>query len=194
MSKILFFVACFGVLVALSSAATLWDLVNSRRELSTMRKFITQRHLEGQFREPGDFTVFAPSNSAFSSQSQANINYMNNPSNEQDMKRIILFHIIRGRKDADTLLDSGSATTYNGLTLNFYDDGSTTYVENARLVTTNIKADNGYLNIIDHVLIPPGSTLPDASGRRLRLLGLNHNDDAAAEIESNGEILPESDH
>jgi len=184
------------MLVAVASAATLWDIVNTRPELSTMRKFIKQRNLQSRFNEPGQFTVFVPSNSAFSSQPQANINYMNNPANEVDMKLIIEYHIIKGGYTANNLLDAGTGTSYNGLTLNFYDDGTNGYVEQAKFIKTDIKADNGYMHIIDHVLYAPGNSLPDTSSRRRRLLGLNHADQeggAAAEIETDGEINSDVD-
>jgi len=175
-------VLLLALAINFAAAGDLWAAVQKTPELSTLKKFIVQRNLVSRLNEGGSFTLFAPSNSAFSAQPQQNINFMNNAANEEETKKILLFHIMRGAHKMNELMDAQTGTSYNDMTLNFYDDGANGQVENAAVTRKDIKADNGILHVIDRMMVPPGAQLPVTDFRRRRLAGLGE-----AAVDADGE-------
>jgi uncharacterized surface protein with fasciclin (FAS1) repeats len=96
----------------------------------------------------GPFTVFAPTNDAFSKLSAV-------PSGDA-LKEVLLYHVAAGKLDAKTLLKNGSVKTLQGQVVSVKLVGDKVILNDSVMVTTaNIKASNGIIHVIDTVLIPP---------------------------------------
>jgi uncharacterized surface protein with fasciclin (FAS1) repeats len=110
----------------------------------------------------GPYTVFAPSNEAFSglvADSTGSMNAQNNPI-------VLSKHVVEGNYDLTALLDNIRANNWKG-SLKTLDGGTLTFTtENGRirvtlengtsaLITThNLPAGNGVIHVIDAVLAP----------------------------------------
>jgi uncharacterized surface protein with fasciclin (FAS1) repeats len=94
----------------------------------------------------GPFTVFAPTNAA--------VGAADLPGDTEALRRIVAFHIVPGMFTTDFLsgVDVGY-TTLDGGRLDVDGVGGLR-VNGARIVTPDLGADNGVVNVIDRVLRP----------------------------------------
>ncbi len=101
----------------------------------------------------GPFTVFAPTDEAFAKLPAGTVEDLLKPQNKQKLVAILTYHVVPGKvmaADVKTM----KAKTVNGKELSIkVEDGKVT-VDNAKLVKTDVMAENGVIHIIDAVLLP----------------------------------------
>ena len=102
-----------------------------------------------------DLTVFAPTNEAFS-QLPGNLLDHIGGMLQKSSEDILRYHIIRALLDSADIASGGSFLTYAGPSLFFSSREDSLFVNREIQITTaGIPADNGFLHIIDAVLLPP---------------------------------------
>ncbi len=101
--------------------------------------------------EPGDITIFAPTDEAFSKLPSGMMDtLLDNP---PELTELLTYHIIADRLPSDRVSGSNSLTTVEGSTLNA-DTSNGVRIQNANVIAADIQADNGIIHAIDTVLIP----------------------------------------
>ncbi|MCR3955102.1 MAG: fasciclin domain-containing protein [Gudongella sp.] len=101
----------------------------------------------------GQFTVFAPTDDAFAALGldEDNIDELD----EDTLTQILLYHVARGRRDAESVLDSSRIRTLQGGFL-MQEDG--VLIDNldrdAEIIVTDVPATNGIIHVIDAVVLP----------------------------------------
>jgi uncharacterized surface protein with fasciclin (FAS1) repeats len=103
--------------------------------------------------EPGNFTVFAPTNAAFSQINASNLDALQN--NQPALQGLLLYHIVPTAITTNELQGSGTMTTVSGSSLPYAPEGTTVRIGSATIVSGGIRTSNGVLYEIDSVLIPP---------------------------------------
>lgn len=98
-----------------------------------------------------EYTVFAPSDSAFALY-QNNLLDPSAPNAQAIYQEVLKYHLVPGTRRA-SVLKTGPLFTMHGTTLNVT-VGSGVMINNARVVDADILASNGVIHIIDKVLIP----------------------------------------
>ncbi len=110
-------------------------------------------------------TVFAPTDAAFAELGLDSSNIAT-ALPLPVLSDILLYHVTPGKKGAIRLLIEGEAEMLNGdstdIDLSFWPFG--VYVNDARVVDANIRARNGFVHVIDQVLMPPMDAPPSAVG------------------------------
>jgi len=113
--------------------------------------------------ETGEFTVFAPTNAAFADLlTELGASGLDDISNDV-LTSVLLYHVVSGSKMA-SMIETGYYSTLSsgpmdGYSLSFYVDMSTSMINNrAKITSTDIKADNGIIHIIDKVILPMSIT------------------------------------
>jgi uncharacterized surface protein with fasciclin (FAS1) repeats len=104
----------------------------------------------------GQFTVFAPTDAAFGSLLQElGLTADQLLSNQELVTKVLLYHVARGNRNSNTVLGSSRIRTLQGEFL-FQDGGILTDTKGrtANIVATDIKASNGVIHVIDHVVLP----------------------------------------
>ncbi|GAB4574434.1 MAG: hypothetical protein Kow0077_20990 [Anaerolineae bacterium] len=107
----------------------------------------------------GQFTVFAPTNAAFEAAfaelAALGITPADVLSNQELLTNILLYHVARGRRYADDVLDSSRIRTMQRGFL-FQDGGVLTDAlgREALIIVTDIEASNGVIHVIDAVVLP----------------------------------------
>ncbi|MDQ3536121.1 MAG: fasciclin domain-containing protein [Bacteroidota bacterium] len=100
------------------------------------------------------YTVFAPTDQAFSKLPQENIKEIFNPENKQKLIDLVNSHIVRGSINHDELSDGSTLTTLNGNTINVkMVDGRPT-INNFPITEQDENPENGALYALDDVLMP----------------------------------------
>jgi len=101
----------------------------------------------------GQFTVFAPTDDAFQ---ELDINSVNVGDLDQGfLTDVLLYHVSRGRRDAETVLDSKRIRVLKGGFL-MQDGGILTdnLGREADIIVTDVEAANGIIHAINKVVLP----------------------------------------
>lgn len=139
----------------------------------------------------GAFTALLPNNEAFDELDQALIDELSNPENIEDLRNLLLYHILPGATTTTDIAAGPADTLFTG---NQVDVGlDPTRFDNANVVTPDIVACNGYIDIIDGVLNP--FPIPfcaaytfDRRVRRLQNEGENCNDNVLYAARQNQDL------
>ena len=105
--------------------------------------------LANTFAQPGNYTVFAPTDDAFAALGDVNLS-------EDELTAILLYHVVNDSLTRDQLATDDLVPTLSGgrpLFINS-DDGQIIDISGAKLLVTNIQASNGIIHVIDRVMIP----------------------------------------
>ncbi len=103
----------------------------------------------------GPFTVFAPSDAAFAKIPEATLKDLLKPENKDKLVAILTYHVVPGRVFSEGALEAKSAKTVQGSSVKISVKDGAAYVDNAKIVTTDINAGNGVIHVIDTVIMPP---------------------------------------
>lgn len=141
------------------------NAVNSR-DHTTLVAAVKAAGLVDTLKGPGPFTVFAPTNSAFSALPAGTVDTLLKPENKGALTGVLTYHVVPGRVDAATLSQQiraggGKAMlkTASGGTLTASMRGNDVVVTdakgNAAVVTTaDVYQSNGVIHVVDKVLLP----------------------------------------
>jgi transforming growth factor-beta-induced protein len=102
----------------------------------------------------GPFTVFAPTDEAFSALPSGTVESLLRPENKQKLADILKYHVVPGRVYSDQAIDAGRAETVLGQSLDITSANGAVMVQKARVVTPDIEASNGVIHIVDRVILP----------------------------------------
>jgi uncharacterized surface protein with fasciclin (FAS1) repeats len=116
---------------------------------------------------PGPFTVFAPTNEAFTDLPAGTVDTLLKPENKPTLTKVLTYHVVAGDYDSTSLRSmilagGGKATlkTVEGGTLTFMMNGSSNIVvrdgkgDIADITISDVKQSNGVIHVVDKVLLP----------------------------------------
>ncbi len=126
---------------------------NAMVQASDLATFLSSR---------GPFTVFAPTDSAFSKLAPGVLDTLLRPENKVRLQDILLFHVVNGKRlTAKDLLPLKTVLSCQGAPLPLRTSHSgAQFVMKSKIVHGDIKCQNGIINEIDTVLLPPEASLP----------------------------------
>jgi len=103
----------------------------------------------------GPFTVFAPTDEAFSKLPAGTLEMLLRPENKEKLKAILLYHVVSGNVPASKVLklNGRSVETLQGGSIKVSTKGGVR-VDNAKVTQTDIHTSNGVIHVIDSVLMP----------------------------------------
>ena len=105
--------------------------------------------------QSGTWTVFAPTDAAFAKVPKATLAKLG--SNPALLKKVLLYHVVKGGVPASKVvtLNGKSVGTVSGSPVQIKIVGGNVFLNKLTKVTkTDVKASNGYIHIINKVLIP----------------------------------------
>jgi uncharacterized surface protein with fasciclin (FAS1) repeats len=103
----------------------------------------------------GPFTVFAPTDDAFAALPAGTVEELVKPENKQKLTDILLYHVVSGKVMAADVSGLTSATTVLGKDVAVKVDMGNVYINEAKVIITDIETSNGVIHVIDAVLLPP---------------------------------------
>jgi len=103
----------------------------------------------------GPFTVFAPTDEAFDKLPKATIADLLKPENKATLAGILTYHVIPGRVYSEAAVAAKSAKTVQGATVAIKANDKGAFVNDSKIIATDVDASNGVIHIIDTVLMPP---------------------------------------
>jgi len=103
----------------------------------------------------GPFTVFAPTDDAFAALPAGTVDELVKPENKQKLTDILLYHVVSGSVMAADVTALTSAATVLGKDVAVKVDMGSVYINEAKVIITDIATSNGVIHVIDAVLLPP---------------------------------------
>jgi len=142
------------------------NAVNSK-DHTTLVAAVKAAGLVETLKTPGPFTVFAPTNEAFSRLPAGTVEMLVKPENKAMLTKILTYHVVAGKLDANELMKrikAGKGTailkTVSGGTLWAMMNGDRNIVLKdekgmvANISIYNVYQSNGVIHVIDHVVMP----------------------------------------
>jgi uncharacterized surface protein with fasciclin (FAS1) repeats len=130
----------------------------------TLVTALTAANLVTTLQGPGPFTVFAPTDAAFSKLPNGTVVDLLKPENIEKLADILKYHVIGGRVtsgDINMMTLPAQVVTLEGGTVTVTKDGNNIKIDDATVITADVSTTNGIIHIIDTVLIPaPSSATP----------------------------------
>ena len=99
----------------------------------------------------GPFTVFAPTDEAFAKLPAGTVDAL--LKDIPQLKKILTYHVVSGKVLAADVVKLKSAKTVEGTEVKI-DASNGVKINDAKVATPDVAADNGVIHIIDTVLIP----------------------------------------
>lgn len=122
---------------------------------STLVTAVKAAELVDALSNAGPFTVFAPTNEAFSKLPAGTVEGLLKPEKKGDLQNILQYHVAVGVYRLENLNDGQKLGMVNGDNVTFVvKDGKVTI--NGATIAGTVKASNGVVYVIDNVLLPPG--------------------------------------
>lgn len=104
----------------------------------------------------GPFTVFAPTDDAFAKLPEGTVESLLLPENLEQLKSILLYHVVSGKVLASDVVTLTSAETVLGEDVTIkVEDGKVFLNDTVEVIITDVEASNGVIHVIDAVLLPP---------------------------------------
>ncbi len=140
-----------------TTPGTITQIVSSDGSLSSFAEFLKKANLTGMLDEPGNFTVFAPDDAAFTNVHVSTL--VDWESNTTAARTVLLYHIVPKTLPSNAFTGNGTLTTLLGpsVPLPYSVTGTTIRVGDATVTKADINASNGVIHKIDTVLIPPST-------------------------------------
>lgn len=102
----------------------------------------------------GPFTVFAPTNAAFSALPAGAVDNLLKPEMKKDLTGVLTYHVVSGALKAADLKDGQKLKTVQGQELTVSVKDGKVMVGGATVTTPDVVSSNGVTHVIDAVLMP----------------------------------------
>ncbi|MGE0480091.1 MAG: fasciclin domain-containing protein [Phycisphaerae bacterium] len=148
-----------GAQAVASEPRNLVETAVAAGQFKTLVKAVEAAGLADTLTGPGPFTVFAPTDDAFSKLPEGALaGLLKNP---DALRAVLLNHVVAGSVAAADVITLNSAKTALGqsVAINAKDG---VRVENARVTKADIRASNGVIHVIDAVILPKNDVIEAA--------------------------------
>ncbi|WP_454784659.1 fasciclin domain-containing protein [Legionella sp. WA2024007413] len=150
--KQLFLVALISLYsIAASASDTIVNVAEGNKDFSTLVSLLKKAGLVSALEGKGPFTVFAPTNEAFASVPKADLDAL--LASPDKLKAVLLYHVVNGDITSDKI-KPGMVKTLSGQDVDVTVKEGKVFVNNSEVIKADVKASNGVIHVINHVLIP----------------------------------------
>ena len=141
--------------VATTAAPALYDLVATalhNHVFTSLAGYVVDAGLVSALREPGPFTVFAPTDEAFAAVPDDTLAAVK--ADKALLTTVLTYHVVPG-KIALADLQPGPLETLAGIDLEVTRDGDTVFINGIEVAAGDVEATNGVIHVMTGVLVPP---------------------------------------
>lgn len=102
----------------------------------------------------GPFTVFAPTDEAFSKLPKGTLESLLKPENKSKLAAILKYHVVSGKVMAKDVVKLSEAKTLQGSAAKITVKDGNVSVDKAMVTKADIQTSNGVIHVIDSVILP----------------------------------------
>jgi uncharacterized surface protein with fasciclin (FAS1) repeats len=150
MKKQVIALALSAAALAPAWAADIVDTAVAAGNFKTLATALKEAGLVDTLKGKGPFTVFAPTDEAFAKIPKADLDAL--LKDKAKLTAVLTYHVVPGKVMAKDV-KPGKVKTVQGSELTVATAGGVT-VDNAKVIRTDIAADNGVIHVIDSVVLP----------------------------------------
>jgi uncharacterized surface protein with fasciclin (FAS1) repeats len=150
MKKALIAVVLTAGAVLSAQAKDIVDTAVGAGNFKTLATALQAAGLVDTLKGKGPFTVFAPTDEAFAKVPKADLDAL--LKDKAKLTAVLTYHVVPGKVMAADVR-AGKVKTVQGSELTIGTQGGVT-VDSAKVIKTDIVADNGVIHVIDSVVIP----------------------------------------
>ena len=130
-------------------------VAQSAGNFKTFLKAVEAAGLTSTLQKPGPYTVFAPTDTAFSKLPAGTLDDLLKPENKAKLVATLSYHVAAGKYTNADLLKLDEVKTLQGTEVDVDSpDGKLIEIDEAKILGVDIEAANGVLHAIDSVLQP----------------------------------------
>lgn len=137
-----------------AASGTIVEVAASNSSFKTLTAAVKAAGLTQELSGKGPFTVFAPTDAAFAALPEGTVEKLLKPENKAALRKLLTYHVVPGEVES-TELKTGRVKTVEGAPVAVRVNGSSVMVNDAKVTTPDIKAENGVIHVIDKVILPP---------------------------------------
>lgn len=124
------------------------------KDFSTLVAAVKAAGLVETLKGDGPFTVFVPTNDAFAALPDGTVETLLKPENKAKLSSILTYHVVAGNLLSEDVVNLKSAKTVQGQDVIIQVIDGTVMINGAKVVKTDVLANNGVIHVIDSVLLP----------------------------------------
>lgn len=121
---------------------------------TTLVAAVKAADLVGTLSGAGPFTVFAPTNDAFTKLPAGTVENLLKPEMKNDLTAVLTYHVVAGAVKAADLKDGQKVKTLNGGELTVSIKDGKVMINGANVTAADVVSSNGVIHVIDAVLLP----------------------------------------
>lgn len=134
--------------------ADIVDTAVSAGSFNTLAAALQAGGLVDTLKGDGPYTVFAPTDEAFAKLPDGTVEMLLMPENKDKLVEILTYHVVAGKVTSAEVVTLDKAQTANGsdVAIKVVDDS--VFINDSRVVATDIQASNGVIHVVDTVILP----------------------------------------
>ena len=148
------------------SQPTIAEVAQNDGRFQTLLAAVEAAGLTETLQNSDEYTVFAPTDAAFAKLPKGTVETLLKPENKEALKAVLLYHVVPGNMAAKNVVSSKNLMTANGQRLDIRMGDMGPKVDDARIILTDIKGSNGTIHVIDSVVLPSQSTIPEIASKQ----------------------------
>ena len=133
---------------------TVSQVVSDRETLQRLSDALRATKLDEELAEGGPYTLFAPTDDAFASMATPEGNNETDSAVIDKLRNTLLHHVVEGKYSAADLVEMNELPTLGESPLKVGKVSDNITVDQADVILSDQEADNGYVHLIDSVLVP----------------------------------------
>lgn len=137
-----------------AAPATVVDIAVGSADHTTLVAAVKAAELVETLSGTGPFTVFAPTNAAFSALPAGTVDNLLKPENKADLTAVLTYHVVPGTLKAADLKDGQKLKTVNGAELTVTIKDGKVMIDGANVTAADLTAGNGVVHVLDAVVLP----------------------------------------
>ncbi|GAB3197800.1 putative surface protein with fasciclin (FAS1) repeats [Pontibacter aydingkolensis] len=137
-----------------SEKYNLIELAKMSPNLSTFTQLAEAAGISDDLMRDGDFTLFAPTNEAFSKLSKEDLEMLLLPENKAKLAAVLQTHVLPSKVSSTMFNNSQRITLANNRYIPVSVDNNVISLGGATVQVSNVEASNGYIHVVDSVIIP----------------------------------------
>jgi len=154
------FILAAASIMPLTAQAQKKDIVDTAvaaKDFTILAKALQAAGLIDALKAEGPYTVFAPTDEAFKRLPKGTIAELLKPENKDQLINILTYHVVKGKVAGSTAVTLKEAKALNNQKIKLSFKDAALFVNQARVLKTDIQASNGVIHVIDNVILPPKS-------------------------------------
>lgn len=137
---------------AVRQMPTIGEVVETNENFKTLKLALEATGLLDAVKTMKGITVFAPTDAAFAKIPKATLDAL--VANPEQLKSVLLYHVVKGEGSACKLLKKKRVQTLNGKPVLATYRGGKFFINKSRVINSDLRLSNGIVQVIDTVLIP----------------------------------------